>query len=273
QNQQASRYVDSINRRIGAVLVEMADEFSESWTTDSADEWLKDTESMSKELNSAWQTVRFARESERKNPRKLLLRRGKKMHEDVSYEEILTRVDEGISHLRNLTRTLREAAYTSGGWDERFRTGWVSVARDTGLAVADPDESVEPLYDRLRKLTSDMSEAENLPNIEWQTYGGLIASLRHIISIVDDVASAREARQTDRWDQALRLGQAHERLGWRYLKARPSQSLFVCRAEFGDVALTVGHRHDLGNKQVGFAFALEFEEFFFCAVIPPPSRE
>lgn len=197
QNQQASRYVDSINRRIGAVLVEMADEFSESWTTDSADEWLKDTESMSKELNSAWQTVRFARESERKNPRKLLLRRGKKMHEDVSYEEILTRVDEGISHLRNLTRTLREAAYTSGGWDERFRTGWVSVARDTGLAVADPDESVEPLYDRLRKLTSDMSEAENLPNIEWPTYGALIASLRHIIIIVDDVASARETRQTD----------------------------------------------------------------------------
>src|SRR5699024_421720 len=171
------------------------------------------------------------------------------------------------------TRTLREAAYTSGGWDERFRTGWVSVARDTGLAVADPDESVEPLYDRLRKLTSDMSEAENLPIIEWPTYGALIASVRHVILVVGDVASAKEARQTDRWGQALRLGQAQERLDLRYFTARLSQALFVCGAEFGDVALAVGHRHDLGNKQVGFAFALEFEEFFFCAVIPPPSGE
>src|SRR5699024_1566892 len=151
----------------------------------------------SKELNSAWQTVRFPRESERKNPRKLLLRRGKKMNEDISNEEILTRVAEGISHLRNMTRTLSEDAYTAGGRDQRVRTGWVHVASDTGLAVADPDESVELLYDRLRKLTSDMSEAENLPNIEWPTYGALMASLRHIIIIVDDVASAREARQTD----------------------------------------------------------------------------
>lgn len=196
KNQQASRYVDNINRRMGAVLVEIADELAGSWSTDRADEWLRDTESMSEELDSAWQTVRFARESERENPRKFLGRCNRRQQADVSYEEILTRVDEGISHLRNLTRTLREATYNEDSWDERFRTGWVEIARDVGYAVADPDESVEPLYDRLAKLASDMSDGENLPKIQWPTYGALISSLRHIVIIVDDVASARAARET-----------------------------------------------------------------------------
>ena len=197
QNRQAARYVDNINRRMGTVLVEMADEFSDGWTTDGADDWLNDTESMSDELRSAWQTVRFAREAELENPRTLLRSRPKRQRADVSYEEILTRVDEGISHLRNLTRTLRQATYNEGSWDERFRTGWVEIARDVGYAVADPDQSVEPLYDRLRQLSKDMSDSENLPKIQWPTYGALISSLRHIIIIVDDVASARAARETD----------------------------------------------------------------------------
>lgn len=197
QDRQAARYVDNINRRMGTVLVEMADEFSHGWTTAGADDWLKDTESMSEELHSAWQTVRFAREAERENPRTLLRSRPKRQQADVSYEEILTRVDEGISHLRNLTRTLRQATYNEGSWDEQFRTGWVEIARDVGYAVADPDQSVEPLYDRLTQLSSDMSDAENLPKIQWPTYGALISSLRHIMIIVDDVASAREARETD----------------------------------------------------------------------------
>src|SRR5699024_12850384 len=132
---------------MGTVLLEMADEFSDGWTTDGADDWLNDTESMSDELRSAWQTVRFAREAERENPRTLLRSRPKRQRADVSYEEILTRVDEGISHLRNMTRTLREATYNEGSWDERFRTGWVEIARDVGYAVADPDQSVEPLYE------------------------------------------------------------------------------------------------------------------------------
>src|SRR5699024_12050737 len=149
------------------------------------------------ELRSAWQTVRFAREAERENPRTLLRSRPKRQRADVSYEEILTRVDEGISHLRNLTRTLREATYNEGSWDERFRTGWVEIARDVGYAVADPDQSVEPRYERLRQLSKDMSDSENLPEIQWPTYGGLISSLRHIIVLVDAVGDAMRAVQTN----------------------------------------------------------------------------
>ncbi|GAA2033567.1 hypothetical protein GCM10009720_12610 [Yaniella flava] len=152
---------------------------------------------MSEELNSAWQTVRLARESERSNPR-MLHSQNRRNYDEVSYEEILHRVDEGISHLRNLTRTLREASYASGDWDERFREGWVEIARDVGVAIADPEGSVAEELERLTKLSTEMSDAESLPNIEWPVYGSLIHSLRHIVIIVDDVASAQEARDTSK---------------------------------------------------------------------------
>lgn len=196
RDRQAARYVDSINRRMGDVLKDMSEELAESWDTDRADAWKDETDSMSEELNSAWQTVKLARESERQNPRSIRLRRKHQDPDEVSYEEILGRVDEGISHLRNLTRTLRDAPYDVGSWDEQFRERWVAVVRDAGVAIADPKQEVEPLLDRLSHLSSDMSTAENLPHIQWPTYGALISSLRHILAIVDDVASAQEVRES-----------------------------------------------------------------------------
>lgn len=203
RDQQASRYVDSINRRMGAVLINIADEFSDNWDTDRSEAWLKETNSMTSEVNSAWQMVRFARESQQNNPR---LRFGHRRRagqqpqvwsQDVSYEEILGRVDEGISHLRNLTRTLREASYAQGDWDQSFREGWVALTRDVGRAIADPEATVEDHFDRLNQLTARMSETDqDLPRTDWPTYGTLLASLRHIMVIIDDVASAREARET-----------------------------------------------------------------------------
>lgn len=203
RDQQASRYVDSINRRMGDVLINMADEFSTSWDTDQAEAWFRETESMSEELDSAWQTVRFARESERVNPRSgLRRRRGSGRNgsstvtaEEASYENILARVDEGISHLRHLTRTLREATYLDGDWDARFREGWVRIVRDAGHAIADPDAEVEPIFDRLSELSVSVAREGQLPRESWPLYGSLITSMRHIAVIVDDVASAREARE------------------------------------------------------------------------------
>lgn len=202
KDQQAARYVDSINKRMGGVLVDMADESSELWSTDSAGAWLKETEAMSEELTSAWQMVRLARESQRENPRVIVRRRRKRQSDDVNYEEILNRVDEGISHLRNLTRTLREASHDPGAWDEKFRTGWVAIAYDVGTTIADPDAAVHPIHERLTQLSSEMSETKDLPNIAWPTYGALISSLRHIVVIVDDVASARGSREYSDKDEA-----------------------------------------------------------------------
>lgn len=203
RDRQASRYVDSINRRMGGVLLSMADEFNESWSTEQAQSWLDETQSMNAELNSAWGVVRFARESQLANPRRRRRRQRRRAQpqldtdeQKVSYEEILSRIDEGISHLRNLTRTLREASYAEGAWDTHFRQRWVEIVRGTGEAVADPEGSVEPFYDRLDQLAADMSEADSLPDSAWPLYGALITSVRHIVIVVDDVASAREARET-----------------------------------------------------------------------------
>lgn len=205
RDQQAARYIDSINRQMGDVLSDMATEFSQSWNTDQAENWFNETESMSQELNSAWQSVRFARESRRINPRVVLPRsshRGHQVHagpaEPESYESILKRVDEGISHLRNLARTLREASYAEGEWDTRFREQWTEIVADAGRSIADPDAEVEPVYDRLEKLAVDLSDDQLLPKASWPLYGSLITGLRHIVVIVDDVASAREARETER---------------------------------------------------------------------------
>ena len=202
RNRQASRYVDSINRRMGDLLISMADEFASSWDTDRADEWFRETESMTAELESAWQTVRFARESERVNPRPGLRRRWVRSGasqlsgaEEASYENILGRVDEGISHLRHLARTLSEGAQVDGRWDDRFRERWVAIVRDAGHAIADPDATVEPVSDRLDSLSEELSGGE-LPPRSWPLYGSLIASMQHIAIIVDDVASARSARES-----------------------------------------------------------------------------
>lgn len=202
REQQASRYVDSINRRMGDVLVNMADEFASSWETDQAESWFHETQSMNKELNSAWQSVRFARESRRSNPRRRLTRaqrlqrRQQSTDREASYEEILDRVDEGISHLRHLARTLREAAYAEGAWDENFRERWTDIVRDAGRAIADPDAEVDPIHTRVTTLARTMSEEAGLPQETWPTYGSLLTSVWHIAVIVDDVASAREARES-----------------------------------------------------------------------------
>lgn len=210
---QAARHVDSINRRMGKVLVNIADEFSDSWNTGKAEAWFSEIEAMTQELESAWQWVRFARESRRGNPRHHFpmssksskpnngRRRSGEADQEVNYEEILLRVDEGLSHLRHLARTLRDAAYAPGEWDTRFRRQWVGIVRDSGRVIADPDAEVEPIRDRLTALASNMSDDEDLPRSAWPIYGSLIASMRHIIVIVDDVASSREAREATSGNQ------------------------------------------------------------------------
>lgn len=201
RDQQAARYVDHINRRMGNVFVLMAEELESSWTTDQGDEWSREIESMGEDLRSAWQSVRAAHESRRVNPR-LRVRRlrgqqhGQELRESADYDEILQRVDEGISHQRHLVRTLREAAYTPGEWDTRFRERWVAIMRDTGYAIADPDREVEPIDDRLVQLSADLSDDSELPTRSWPLYGSLIMNLRHVARVVDDVASAREARES-----------------------------------------------------------------------------
>ena len=68
-----------------------------------------------------------------------------------------------------------------------------------GVDLILPD--FEPIRDRLTALASNMSDDEELPRSAWPIYGSLIASMRHIIVIVDDVASSREAREATSGNQ------------------------------------------------------------------------
>lgn len=205
RDQQAARYVDHMNRRMGEVLVSMADQLADHWDTDQADAWIAETVSIDDELESAWQTVRFARESARMNPRQhvLALRSPRAWRErrvgrsqQVGYEEILTRVGEGVSHLRHLARTVSSATYAGSRWDDEFRQPWLAIVRDAGRAIEDPDAEVEPIFDRLDSLSKRLARQDM--GDSWPLYGSLVTSMRHIAVIVDDVASAREARDASR---------------------------------------------------------------------------
>ncbi|MDX2356386.1 FUSC family protein [Dietzia sp. PP-33] len=204
RDQQAASHVDNIDRRIGGILVKMADEFSSSWETDAADAWRSEIESVAEEVDTAWQTVHFARESRRSNPRLVRARltrtpRPSDRHQTVTgrgvdYEEVLSRVDEAVSHMRHLIRTLHDATYSEGPWDERFRSRWAEITRDAGHAIADPDADMEPIHDRLVELTRAMAEDGRLPRDSWPVYGSLLTSMFHIAVLIDDVASARSVR-------------------------------------------------------------------------------
>ncbi|SEE62798.1 Aromatic acid exporter family member 1 [Ruania alba] len=207
RGQQAARHVDDLNRRMGETLIEMADELEGSWDTDRADEWVARTRSIDEQLATAWQSVWFARESARINPRRYVpsSMRGRagqttadSEREEVGYEEILTRVGEGVSHLRHLARTVRESTYGESRWDEDFRREWVAIVRDAGRSIRDPGAEVEPIYDRLDALAARASGADGLPGDLWPAYGSVLTSMRHIVLVVDDVASARQARDSSR---------------------------------------------------------------------------
>lgn len=75
---------------------------------------------------------------------------------------------------------------------------WVAITRDAGRAIADPDADVTSLYDRLNELATRFSSSTTEDSEQWTVYGALITTVRHIAVIIDDIASAREARETTR---------------------------------------------------------------------------
>ena len=215
RDRQAAWQVDNVNRRMGDILTEMADELENSWDTDRADTWIRATVALDQRLETVGRTIQFARESAHLNfrragrrpltPRRAHPARQEFRREEVSYEQILSRVGEGISHLRNLVRTIGESTYATSEWDAHFRAQWVAILRDAGRSIHDPDAEVDPIQDRLTGLATRMSRRDGLPpGDQWPTYGSLITSLRHIAVIVDDVASARQARDADQHNPQVR---------------------------------------------------------------------
>lgn len=188
RDQQAARYVEHIHQRIGNVLIDISNAIETSWNTDEAESWRKEIESIGDDLDEAWGSVVSAQQSRRMNPRpqmRLLLRREDRT-DGPNFESALAHADEGVSHLRHLARTLREATYAAGEWDTRFRREWSHLLEDAGRVIADPDCDVEPIDDRLVRLSERMAEDGAFPSQTWPLYGSLISSMRHIVRTVTD---------------------------------------------------------------------------------------
>lgn len=184
RDREAARYVDHMNHRMGDLLAEMADSLESSWTSDDAEDWFREGQRMGRELDAAWQTVRTAKESRRANPRRHLAGRmqagspsSDAENADASasrsdHDEILQRLDEGISHFCHLVRTLWEASHQEHEWDRRFIEPWAATVRDAGRVIADPDADVDPIHERLDELTEDLgAEDSGLPHDTWPLYG------------------------------------------------------------------------------------------------------
>ncbi|QOR72847.1 FUSC family protein [Ruania alkalisoli] len=210
RDRQAERYVGSLNHRIGEVLIEMADELAGSWNSDRAEAWVAETESIDEEVAQGWQTMRFARESRKVNPRRYVptsLRSARvrdRAAGEVEYEGILGRLDEGVSHLRHLARILRESTYAEAPWDEEFRHEWVPIVRDLGRRLqgdgdgdgdgdGEGESESDGIGERIDTLARRFSGPDGVPAGDlWPVYGALLTSVRHLLVIVDDVTLARE---------------------------------------------------------------------------------
>ena len=199
-NRSAARHVDHIDRRLGALLIEMAESLRSGCKDDHTSQWLHVTREIDKELDHAWEIVSYSRETLRFNPRRLRAqwsrRRGRDAVEPgewLPYEEVLQRLEDGVAEARSMARTIRQSTVAADEWDPRFRDPWLELLAKTGEGVRSPEESVEPLRDRIEALTRDLSGSD-LPDLRWPVYGALLTNVTNIVDVVDDVATAIPVR-------------------------------------------------------------------------------
>jgi len=190
----AAQHVDIIDDRLGLLLCGMAEAVRRSDSDEAVTDWIDQTRRLDRELDHAWESVGFARESTRLNPRRraTVMQRG-----ELSYEEVLYRLEDGIAETRSMARTIRESTFAEHAWDHRFREPWVDLLDEVGQRVRIPEADVSPLRERIDALTRDLSIGE-LAETHWPLYGALLTNLRNIVDVVDDVATTQQVRETNK---------------------------------------------------------------------------
>lgn len=186
----AAQHVDTIDEGIGDLLRDIAESVRHGDSDESVVDWIEETRRLDRDLDHAWEVVGFARESSRLNPRS---RAARLSEGELSYEEILYRLEDGIAETRSIARTIRESTFAEHEWDQRFREPWLRLLDAVGQRIRTPQADVSELRDQIDTLTLEISVGE-LAELHWPMYGALLTSLRNIVDIVDDVASSRAAR-------------------------------------------------------------------------------
>ena len=103
---------------------------------------------------------------------------------------MLSSIDEAVAQLRQLTRTLEDAATSQTHWDNNFHTRWSAVLETVATRISNPEEDVEPAIDQLDRLAREMLNHDQLGEETWPLYGALISSTRNISELIDQVSTA-----------------------------------------------------------------------------------
>lgn len=196
----AARAVNAIDDRLGSLLCDIAAGIRDGeGSTDRIAGWVKRAGKLDEEINRAWGLVRQARDSARLNPR----RGARAMREPGEFDDLLHRIEQSLADTRSMVRTLGHSVSEVNAWDPVFRERWVRLLHDTGAAIMAPDAArVEQVREQLRELTGELS-TEGLPSLHWPEYGGLIVSLRNIVTSMDEVARSNPV-EVDRGRPMLR---------------------------------------------------------------------
>ncbi|MCK5928715.1 MAG: FUSC family protein [Nocardioides sp.] len=181
------RVVDSatsdVTRRLGQLLVQMADDLRGDVDEGVSQEWLEATRDLDDSLDRAQQHLAFTRESRWANP---LRHRSRRTADPDHAEAVIYRLEDGIAQARAVARIVHESVVAAEEWDPEFRRRWTDVLERVGQRVADPgrDTGGAPGLD---DLVHDLSVAD-LPDRRWPLYGALITALDNVAGIADDVA-------------------------------------------------------------------------------------
>lgn len=181
------RRIDDVDRRLGRLLVDMAEGMAGQWSTEDAAGWVEETRSIDGDLDQAWSLVRYSHESRRWNPRR-------RRHPSTGeFDDVLERLEEGVAEVRGIARHLVESGEGAHPWPPAFGERYVRVLHELGRRVAEPGADVADLRDDVQRLVDDLSE-EIHGGLDWPLAGALLANVRTVVDVVDDVATARRVR-------------------------------------------------------------------------------
>jgi hypothetical protein len=183
----AARAIDTVDDRIGVLLVDMARDLRErTCTLEDVTGWVERTRSIDEDIEHAWAVLRQARESTRLNPR----RAAAGLRRSAYFEDVLRDDEQAAAETRSMARTLGHSIDGVVEWDEEFRTGWLTLLHEAGEAIAAPDSArVVAVHGELDRLAERLSTAD-LSATHWTEYGALLTNLRNVVESMARVAAA-----------------------------------------------------------------------------------
>ena len=186
----AARRVDRLDDRIGALLSDMAERLREGGAEDDAEEWIERTRDIEHEVDSAWATVRRARESGRLNPRRGAADR---VRASDDFAVLLTRFEQATAEARSMAHTMGGSTGSLPNWDRAFREIFIDLLGRTGRAITEADaEALEQVREDVEAAARSLSSGdESLLN---PRHGALLVNLRNIADAMASVARAQPVR-------------------------------------------------------------------------------